>query len=396
MMRVGFVMNKTVQGWMGGVNYLRNLFHAIQSVPDGRIEPVLVVPPATPDALLASFPSGPVIRTPLVDRLPRLARRVLTQGLGRDIPMERLLRAKGVALLSHSEPLGTRASLPTIGWIADFQHLAMPEFFTPKEIAYRDRTFRQTLDCSTLVVVSSQAAQRDLQAFSPQSAAKSRVLHFISGYGEAEDTAPLEQLHAAYRFSGPYFHLPNQFWAHKNHRLVVDALVRLKASGHPALVLATGQTHAYQQPRLFDELMQYVAAQGVADCFRVLGMVPYRDVTALMRHAVAVINPSHFEGWSTSVEESKSFGTRMLLSDIPVHREQAPERGLYFSPREPDELAEAMRTALAGFSPQEEVRCRQRARDRRTERFIAFGRHYAGLVSEALELHGQSASAVAQ
>ena len=70
--------------------------------------------------------------------------------------------------------------------------------------------------------------------------------------------------------------------------------------------------------------------------FRPLGVVPYRDMLGLMRHAVAVINPSLFEGWSTSVEEAKSMGKAVVLSDIPVHREQAPGRGLFFDPRDPD------------------------------------------------------------
>lgn len=33
------------------------------------------------------------------------------------------------------------------------------------------------------------------------------------------------------------------------------------------------------------------------------------------------VNPSFYEGWSTTVEEAKSIGVPLLLSDIPVHRE---------------------------------------------------------------------------
>lgn len=393
--RVGFVMNQTVQGWMGGVNYLRNLFHALRSVPGGRIEPVLIVPPSTPDRLLASFPPVAAIRTRLVDRVPRVLRRTLTPLLGRDLAMERLLRAHGIDVLSHSEPLGHRAGLPSIGWIADFQHLVMPEFFTPQEIAYRDRSFRQTLDASTLMVVSSEAARRDLAAFSPRAHDKSRVLHFVSGYGEAEETLPLETLQARYGFDGPYFHLPNQFWAHKNHRLVVDALARLKARGTPALVLATGQTHAYRQPTLFDDLMRHVEAQDLAASFRPLGMLPYEDVAALMRHAVAVVNPSHFEGWSTSVEESKSFGIPVLLSDIPVHREQAPARGRYFPPDDPEALARALHEAQAAHRPDDEAAQRRGARLDLARRFTEFGLAYERLVLEALATHRPRATAPA-
>ncbi len=46
----------------------------------------------------------------------------------------------------------------------------------------------------------------------------------------------------------------------------------------------------------------------------------------LLAHAVAVINPSRFEGWSSSVEEAKALGKPLIVSDIPVHREQVAGR----------------------------------------------------------------------
>jgi glycosyltransferase involved in cell wall biosynthesis len=58
------------------------------------------------------------------------------------------------------------------------------------------------------------------------------------------------------------------------------------------------------------------------------------------------VNPSRFEGWSTTVEEAKAVGTPMLLSDIPVHREQAPHADFFGT----DDAA-AMADAIASASP---------------------------------------------
>lgn len=52
----------------------------------------------------------------------------------------------------------------------------------------------------------------------------------------------------------------------------------------------------------------------------------------LIKNALAVINPSFFEGWSSTVEESKLFNKRIILSDIPIHREQDPSNAFYFDP----------------------------------------------------------------
>ena len=58
-----------------------------------------------------------------------------------------------------------------------------------------------------------------------------------------------------------------------------------------------------------------------------------------MRQSLAVIQTSLFEGWSTSVEEAIALGKQIILSDIPVHREQNPKQGVYFDPNAPVQLA---------------------------------------------------------
>jgi glycosyltransferase involved in cell wall biosynthesis len=102
----------------------------------------------------------------------------------------------------------------------------------------------------------------------------------------------------------------------------------------------TGLTHDPRNPHFFVNLSAYAAEKRVADMFSILGLVPYSDLMGLMTNSIAVINPSRFEGWSTSVEEAKSLGKSILLSDIPVHREQNPEYGQYFGVDDPAALAD--------------------------------------------------------
>ena len=116
------------------------------------------------------------------------------------------------------------------------------------------------------------------------------------------------------------------------------------------------------------------AAAGVGAAFRVLGLVPYEHVTALSRDAVAQINPSLFEGWSTTVEEAKSLGKRILVSRIPVHIEQDPPGGEFFDPHDPEELAGLMERAFAREDPEADRRLAEEARTAlpgRRRRFVA-------------------------
>ena len=388
MTRIGFVLSPTYSGWTGGVNYLSNLLHAIAKLPSRQIDPVLVIHPSEQASQLDSFPKIDVLRTALANDSSRswgLARKLAERGLGHDVLMTRYLRSHGIALLSHSGQLGARADIPSIGWLPDFQHLRMPEFFEPAELVARNRGYGRIAEQCSTVLLSSADAQRDLAVFAPAAAPRSRVLHFVSGFAGGDLTLPDEMaLRKRYALVGPYFHLPNQFWAHKNHGVVIDALAELKSRNQPGQVVCTGQTVDTRRPTYFADLMRHVKDAGVAERFHVLGLVPYHDLAGLMRHSMAVVNPSLFEGWSTSVEEGKSLGLQVLLSDIGVHREQAPERGVFFDPRDSATLADAMIQVASSFSREAEQEQRARARASLPMRFIAFGERYQAIALETL------------
>ena len=385
MTRVGFVLRPPNSVWLGGTNYLSNLVHAIMSTPDRMAEPVLLVPPSTSAQTLAAFPAVETIVTPMVDlsgyrHQLRRAGRVL----GRDIAFELLLKRHRIDVLSHSEILGKFSELPAIGWIPDFQHRHLPEFFDATAIAARDRKYSSMISHCSTIVLSSRDAQNDCVAFRPGCAGKTRVLHFVSGMTATVPVeAPSSVLHGL-GVEGKYFHLPNQFWMHKNHRLVVDALRLLDKRGSDIKVVATGDMQDHRNPAHFPALMKYVEDQRLTDRFRVLGVVPYAHLRVLMENSVALINPSLFEGWSTTVEEAKSLGKRVILSDIPVHKEQAPARGMYFDPANAERLAMHMQDAWESFSPERETAERNAAAMQLQERFIAFGRQYQEILRDTL------------
>ena len=382
MIRVGLALGAS---WLGSVNYYRNLLSATLALPDRQIEPVLLLGKAADGGVLAGLPPLEVIRSAWLDPLtPRWAvRKLWQQALASDPLLERFLRSHRIDVLSHSDFLGAHSSVPAICWIGDLQHRQLPQFFTRSERIYRDRDFRMQCRYATRIIVSSRDVQQKLAAFEPSAIEKSRVLRFVAQPaidGEATDRSTLE---STYRFHGPYFHVPNQFWAHKNHGLIVEALAILQERGERVLVISTGATQDYRQPGYFDDLMARAASLGVAQQFRTLGIIPYRDLVGLMVNAVALINPSRAEGWSTSVEEAKSLGKRIILSDLPVHREQAPPDGVYVDPDDPNELAAAMQDVLATIDPAAETERAERARRELPGRVQAFGEAYQQIVLEA-------------
>jgi len=380
--RVGFIFAFD-DSWQGGINYFRNLLTAVYALPDRKIEPVILTDMCMPAERFADFPPFEVIRSRLFNRytLPWAVRKVWYRSFGNDLLLERLLVKHRIAVLSHSGQMGRRASIPTIGWTPDFQHRRMPELFSAPELKRREREFADVFACKR-IIVSSLDAQADLATFYPAYAGRSRVLQFVADVDTQIVCPTLDEIKEKYAIKSAYFHLPNQFWIHKNHHVVIEALRILKEQGERVVVVATGNKSDHRRADHFQSLMAHVEACGVAEEFRVIGLVPYPDLIALMRHSVGLINPSFFEGWSTTVEESKELGKRIILSDIPVHREQSPARGVYFNPNDPEALAVAIKQQLDTWNADEDVEWAMQAISALPARREDFARKYQEVVLE--------------
>lgn len=349
-LRIGFVYHFDDRAWQGGRNYFSSLFSAVRAAADDSIELVLLTGRRTETTLGEQFPFLQVRRTPLLDRghplwaLRQLSR--LPSSQRHDPVLGRWIERQNIDLLSHSYPLRTRDSrVKLLGWVPDFQFVHLPALWDARALVRAQRDCERICRESDALVLSSHAALADLQRFAPWYNRPAHVLHFVSAPSASRDLRTLASLQEEHDLPARYLHLPNQFWTHKNHQLVVDALAILKAQGSEVSVVCTGATVDVRRPNHFQKLMQHCHARGVADRFRVLGMVPYEDVCALMTHAHAVINPSRFEGWSSTVEEARTMGKQLLLSDIAVHREQAPAGTLFFGVDDPLALAAAMHAA---------------------------------------------------
>jgi len=388
MIRVGFALPED-ERWAGGVNYLRNLLFAVTALGgDRRIQPVLFAGDQVDDNLLSRFDGlAHIERTPLLNRHSpvRFMRRALARLTGHDLMLCRLLVQHRIAVASHCNLAEGGLPFRTINWIPDFQHRHLPSFFPATELTRRDRKYGRWLRDSDLMVFSSEDARRDALRLAPEREASLRVLHFVSQanrriYGLDD----CQMLCDRYRLPEKFFYLPNQFWAHKNHRVVIEAVGRLKQQGCDVHVVCTGLTADLKNSGYVAGLAARIEELGVSDRFHVLGMINYDDVMTLFRHCVAVLNPSRFEGWSSTVEEAKSIGKAIILSGIAVHREPAPPQGRYFDPDDHDQLAVLLQDEWLRRDPGPDSELERQARAMLPERTRRFGMEYQSLVLETV------------
>jgi glycosyltransferase involved in cell wall biosynthesis len=333
--------------WAGGYNYQNNLFAALARYCPAEIAPVVFAgmnDGSAELAALARIPGVDVVQSRAFDRRGSSLVSALAYGLDRASATE--FRAQNIDLVfENARFFGWRLPFPAIAWFPDFQHRQLPHLFSPVARWRRDVGFRVQIASGRRILLSSESAFRHFQKFYPSATGNVSVVRFATQ--PALDLLATNPSNVITKYGLPlkYFYLPNQFWRHKNHQVVVDALAILKKRNFNVIVAATGSTEDPREPNYFRSIMKQVEAQGLETNFRYLGMVPTDHVYALMRTSTALINPSRFEGWSTTVEEAKSFGVPMILSDIDVHREQTEGTSCYFGVDDPGTLADYLSDA---------------------------------------------------
>lgn len=233
----------------------------------------------------------------------------------------------------------------SVHWIPDFQHVHLKHLFSKKELTERDKIFEIIAREHSKLILSSHDSYNDYIKLFPQHETGVYVVPFVSAIDETlikQNT--LEQVLRKYEIPDKYFFLPNQFWMHKNHMTVFKAINKLvneqKINIH---VICTGNTSDFRNKVFFSELTDYIQINKLSENIHILGFINRNDQIELMKGAIAIIQPSLFEGWGTVVEDAKALQQRIVLSDINVHFEQKNDECYIFPRMDHDKLADILK-----------------------------------------------------
>jgi glycosyltransferase involved in cell wall biosynthesis len=379
--------------WTANLHYTRNVLGALRSLPDAlRPEVVLVMPPGTLPAAweaLAPFIDGVLYHELVPGWEGRLRRRwtAFQRRLGMRVNrLGKFLVENGVDAVFGGLDFGRDFPLALVTWIADFQHVRLPEMFSPQELADRDARFHRLVDYADRVLLNSHDVLSDFARFDAAQRGKGRVVPFVSMVDDHVVAWDPRGVCGVYCLPERFIYIPNQFWKHKNHALVIKALGLARVTCPELTVVCSGNTNDYRNPGYFGSLLADVSKAGLRERMIMLGTVAHEDVFRLLRQSVAVLQPSLFEGWNTAIEECKSVGKAMIVSDIAVHREQNPPQTLYFPPGDEVALASCLCTAWREWGPGPDAGLEAEARQALPGRMKAFAEGFMSVIYEAMSV----------
>jgi len=331
-------------GFAQGINAIVQM----QRICAGRFEFEVATSEAANRAVLEGLGvQASVFSFGLLDKLPLdalwhpLQRRMRLVG-----PLERNLIARGCDLVYFVSALGTLATLQRLNYIAtvwDLCHRDMPEFPEVREFGEsraRDRFYRAHLPAAAAVVADSDlSADAMVRRYGVD---RERVLAMPfapSTFLERSQALDTAQVLAQHDLSEGYFFYPAQFWAHKNHMRIVEALRILEDRGVQATVAFAGGDQGSRA-----HVERYVRQHGLGQRVRFLGFVPTQHLRGLYEACLAVVMPSYFGPTNLPPLEAWTMGKPLIYS--ARFAQQAGDAALLVDPDDAGELADAMQACL--------------------------------------------------
>lgn len=145
-----------------------------------------------------------------------------------------------------------------------------------------------------------------------------------------------------------YFFYPAQFWSHKNHIRILEALLLLGAKGiRPYVVFAGGN-----QGNL-EYIEKFSRQNNLEEQVRFLGFVPTEDMRGLYEGCKVVVMPTYFGPTNLPPLEAWMLGKPLIYSS--QFKEQVGNAAILVNPDDAEELAARMNACSAETFCQEMV-----------------------------------------
>jgi glycosyltransferase involved in cell wall biosynthesis len=267
--------------------------------------------------------------------------------------LKRWFERCGVDLMFYPWPqsVSFETGIPYVMAIHDLQHRLQPEFpevSANGEREYREYLFRNGARHATLLIADSDVGKEDIVNFygsygvTPQ---RVKVLPFLPASYLAVDVSESERqkVRTTYHLPDRYLFYPAQFWPHKNHARIIQALGLLKTEYHTDVSIVFCGSHSEEiRQSTYNKVMSLRSELGI-DCeIHYVGYVPNEDMSALYAGAVALVMPTFFGPTNIPVLEAWALGCPVLTSDIRGIREQVADAALLADPRSVESIAEGI------------------------------------------------------
>lgn len=213
-----------------------------------------------------------------------------------------------------------------------------PESSSGWEYLNRERSCRNICRWSEGVLVDSEIGRQQMLESYAISTGRVHVLPFIAPKYMLSEEIPANFDALYHQLPDKFIFYPAQFWEHKNHKRLIQAVARLKGDlPDLKLVLSGAKQNAY------DSVRELVLELNLDDDVVFLGYVADADMPEFYRRARALVMPTYYGPTNIPPMEAFVVGCPVAISGIYGMPEQVGDAALLFNPDSEEEIADCIR-----------------------------------------------------
>jgi glycosyltransferase involved in cell wall biosynthesis len=247
-------------------------------------------------------------------------------------------------MLYHAtEHLLPRLCTPTVLTVHDLIFERHPEHHTRRNVWFLKVGMRLFTRAADAIIAVSEHTRRDLINLYAIPADKIYVVYEgVDPCFRPASEAEIARVRTHYRIVRPYLLMVGTLEPRKNHAAALQALARLKAEGHPHMLVIVGGSGW-----LFEPVHRLVEDLGLQSDVLFTGYVPAADLPALYSGAACVLLPSLYEGFGFPVLEAMACAAPVICSNVSSLPEVTGDAALLVPPTDVDALVAALRLVLS-------------------------------------------------
>lgn len=228
--------------------------------------------------------------------------------------------------------------LPYIYTIWDLQHRLQPffpEVSRDGEWSKRETGYAQIISRATYVLTGTERGKEEIKMFYNVPDERFKLLPHPTPEFALEPVTKSEAILSKFGLEPGFLLYPAQFWSHKNHIRILQALHILKAEhdlGYKVVFVGSNKGN-------FSYIKREVTSLGLEDEVFILDFVDREDLVQLYLHAHALVYATLFGPENLPPLEAMALGCPVIASDVPGSQEQYGDNVLTFKRMDAQDLA---------------------------------------------------------
>ena len=261
--------------------------------------------------------------------------------------IEKKLKADNIDLIYFlSQDIKSQAfsDIPYIFTLWDIGHLDImefPEINFGGKFEFREATNARTLKKAIKVIVTLDYSKKDVIKRYNLDEKRVEVLEFLPNIRTTKPNKSVS-IREKYKLKNDFIFYPAQFWAHKNHIYILEAIKILRKEKATDIDVVFSGSNKGNLEYILDKAKEFK----IEDLVHYIGFVSNDEIPLLYDQSLALVMPTYLGPTNIPPLEAFAYETPVCYSDTPFFREQVGDAAFFMNLKDPNSLVQNLLTIL--------------------------------------------------